>query len=56
MGDFRKIVKQLRMLGISIKIESSRLGDGGNEFFKLGKMWITFIKSAISRKIFLKSQ
>jgi len=37
MGDFRKIVKQLRMLGISIKIESSRLGDGGNEFFILAE-------------------
>jgi len=37
MGDFRKIVKQLRMLGISIKIESSRLGADGNDFFILAE-------------------
>jgi methyl-accepting chemotaxis protein len=37
MGDFRKIVKQLRMLGISIKIESSRLDDEGNDFFILAE-------------------
>lgn len=35
MGDFRKIVRTLRVLGITTRIESARLGDKGRGFMNL---------------------